>query len=285
MKIGIVLHPNAAEDPATREAIAEAREHGRDVLPWVAWEPGQAETLCRWFVAEGVQRIVAAGGDGTVHAVAATLHEAERLDVEVGVAPYGTGNDFVRSLPEPRDLLHVLVAPTTRPVDLLCVGDQIAVNAATFGAGTRGTRNASPAAKRLVGGFAYALQALVEATDISTSYLELTSDGGNWSGDVIGAAVANGGHVAGGLCVAPDARIDDGRFRIAIVPADASLTREGFDAMFGEERSERSAVIDLVATKARLEFATETDAHVDGEHVAARAFEVRVLPGALTLVC
>lgn len=57
--------------------------------------PGHAQELARQAVADGAERIIAVGGDGTLFEVLNGMHDA---DVTLGVIPAGTGNDFARSI-------------------------------------------------------------------------------------------------------------------------------------------------------------------------------------------
>src|SRR5262249_36116087 len=61
-------------------------------------EPGHAVELARMAAGEGFARVVAAGGDGTVHEVANGLLQSERRDVVFGVWPLGSANDYAFSL-------------------------------------------------------------------------------------------------------------------------------------------------------------------------------------------
>ena len=65
--------------------------------------PGHAMGLAREAVGRGIERIIVAGGDGTIHEVANALLAAPRADdgatrAAIGVIPLGTGNDFAKLL-------------------------------------------------------------------------------------------------------------------------------------------------------------------------------------------
>ena len=67
--------------------------------------PRDAERLAREAVSSGVERLLVAGGDGTLSEVASGLLAADLGDrVEIGLLPLGTGGDFIRTLGIPRDL-------------------------------------------------------------------------------------------------------------------------------------------------------------------------------------
>src|SRR5690606_507165 len=79
-------------------------------------DPGHGQTEAA--LAEDVDLIIAAGGDGTVRAV---CERAVRTGVAVGILPHGTGNLLARNLDIPvntRDALDVVFAGQDRAIDL-----------------------------------------------------------------------------------------------------------------------------------------------------------------------
>jgi len=81
--------------------VAASRRHGWQaplVLPTTADEPGASQA--REALDAGVDRVVVAGGDGTVRQVAGVV-----ADVPIGVIPIGTANIVARNLHLPRHQL------------------------------------------------------------------------------------------------------------------------------------------------------------------------------------
>ena len=77
-----------------RSAIFKARETGK-VEVRATWEGGDVEVLVKEAVRDGCQRVVAAGGDGTVKEVVdAILQLSADKRPELAVMPLGTANDF-----------------------------------------------------------------------------------------------------------------------------------------------------------------------------------------------
>lgn len=61
-------------------------------------QAGEATALARQAVEEGCTKVIAAGGDGTVHEVANGVLQANRSDVIFSVWPIGSANDFAYTL-------------------------------------------------------------------------------------------------------------------------------------------------------------------------------------------
>ncbi|HEC0141196.1 TPA: NAD(+)/NADH kinase, partial [Escherichia coli] len=93
----------------------------------VTWEEGDAERYVAEAIDHGVDVIVAAGGDGTLSAVAETLaHRDESADAlpSLALVPMGTANDFATSanIPtEPEAALALIGQTTAHAIDLLRV--------------------------------------------------------------------------------------------------------------------------------------------------------------------
>jgi diacylglycerol kinase family enzyme len=85
-------------------------------------------------VRSGARRVVAAGGDGTISAVAAAI---AGTDVELAVVPAGTFNHFAKDNGIPLDLDRAceLAATGTRvePVDVAWVNDRLFLNTSSVG--------------------------------------------------------------------------------------------------------------------------------------------------------
>lgn len=95
-----------------------------------ATDPGH---VARQAVQDGYGALIAAGGDGTVAAVAA---EAYRADTPMGVLPLGTFNFFARSLGIPEDAdgaMKVLARGRHRRVDPGLMNGRLFLNNASIG--------------------------------------------------------------------------------------------------------------------------------------------------------
>ena len=185
--------------------------------------PSEATEIAAQLAQEGVNIVVAVGGDGTVNEVAAGLASAGGRTA-LGILPAGRANDFVRSL-GPRMLVEEALESFLRneatAVDLgrttLADGrSRIFVNAAGVGFDTavaeRSTKTRLPGATLpylwAIGG------ALIHHRNIEMS---IDVDGQRITGRFCSAIVANGRYVGGGMKYVPDADIQDGMLDLAIV--------------------------------------------------------------------
>jgi len=179
--------------------------------------------------------IVSVGGDGTFNEVLnGYMRYQAKQDAPAtpvfGLLAYGTGNDFLRAVGlegSMEELCCLLQAKSTRIIDVGRVSCQPAPgkwvqryfhNVADVGIGASVVERMHRAGKRVGGGFGY-LGALFR-TFFSFRHVALSvnsESGVHWRGDALIVVAANGNYFGSGLCVAPGARVDDGRFYVTLV--------------------------------------------------------------------
>ena len=227
----VILNPTSGGGRGRRAADAilvglERRGIQADVVATAA--PGQASALARDAAREGVDIVVAAGGDGTVHEVANGLLEAFAEEIEgpvLGILPVGTGNDFAKLVGPLKQLdrsLDILAAGSVRHMDACRAlwGDRARwfVNAGGTGIDVEVVRQIirrrggrTPAVATYLGAV---LIALVRYRAVP---LRIKMDDRMVESDTMIVAAANGRCIGGGFWVCPRAEPDDGRFDICIV--------------------------------------------------------------------
>jgi diacylglycerol kinase (ATP) len=195
--------------------------------------PGDATELARTAMKDGALRILIAGGDGTVNEVLNGVLEGDKdARPEIGLLPMGTGHDFARFLKLGTDLparVKELMDGSRRRVDAGRVTFQTLdgktatrcfLNIASFGLtgesalwldarGKRGKR----------GRLSYVTSGLVGLARYDAPKVRVRVDGQPvYEGRVSLVAIANGQYFAGGMRVAPGARVDDCAFDVVVVP-------------------------------------------------------------------
>jgi diacylglycerol kinase (ATP) len=301
----VVVFNRQAGTAARRRAVRAALASAASAVPAGTGEVVVRETAspqdglaaARQAARDGVPRVVAAGGDGTLQAVVAGL-VAGQPDAAarpwLGIVPAGRGNDLARALglpAEPRAALGLALAgERARPLDLgrlVADGRELLfVNAA--GLGFDG--DVAVRARRLpLRGFpAYALAALGSLAALPGPWeMAGTIDGRPVRGAVTIFTVANGHTTGGGFVIAAAARPDDGLLDFGrLGPSRRAevlrLLWRALRADLGREpRFELGRFVELTAS-----FSPGIPVHADGEIVSAGAREVTiaVLPSALRAV-
>jgi YegS/Rv2252/BmrU family lipid kinase len=174
-----------------------------------------ARELARSAAASG-QLAIALGGDGLVGAVAGAL--AERPGGRLGVVPGGRGNDFARVLGIPRDPAEacaVVAGGVLRDLDLGSVDGRPFACIASVGFDSDANRIANAAPSRL-GNLVYAYGALRALAAWRPAIFTVTVDGAERSFRGYSVIAANTRSYGGGMCIAPDAAVDDGQLDVVL---------------------------------------------------------------------
>jgi diacylglycerol kinase family enzyme len=179
---------------------------------------------------------VAAGGDGSLHHLVATLYGSGALSAEdpIGLLPLGTGNDFARTVGVPLDpaaAARAVVDGRPRRLDLL-VDDAggVVVNVVHLGIGAEGARRGTPL-KPALGTAAYAVGAAAAGVTSAGWSVRVEVDGlvvHDTHVPVLLVALANGRSIGGGSALAPRAEPDDGLADVIVATSTGPLARLGF---------------------------------------------------------
>lgn len=269
--------------------------------------PGDGAGLAREALAAGARRVVAIGGDGTIHEVAngffdPASFEAIAPEAELGVVPLGSGSDFVKTAGIPAGIeaaVALLASGTGRAIDVLrfsCAGSDgeprsgVAVN--TISAGATGValaaRNALPAA---LPGFlrkelGYVLGGLMHLGRFRALPLEGERDGEPWREPAVLAVIlANGQAFGKGMRIAPEAELDDGRIDAVWAGTLGPLELlELIMRLFGGSHLALRGVRFARARRVRLAPPEPWLLEIDGEQPGTTPLEVSLLPLALRVV-
>lgn len=219
-----LLLTNSAAGSATEDRIATVEAVLRDRLDVVRETCDGIAQLRKILVEFDGDRVVVAGGDGSLHTLLNALDDLDRLaDTTVGLVPMGTGNDFATGVGLPHDpaaAARVCASGATRAMDLLATDDgTVVVNAAHAGAGAVASERAQPA-KPYLGALAYPLAALVTGATTPGYDQRVTVDGTVvHDGPALLTLVANGPSIGGGARLCPGADPADGVLDVLVVGA------------------------------------------------------------------
>jgi YegS/Rv2252/BmrU family lipid kinase len=220
MRVAVVFNPatgggdTAGRRRETREALEGA---GLDVL-WLETtreDPGQG--LTAKAVAEGVDLVMAQGGDGTVMACVTGL---AGTDVPLAVLPGGTGNLLATNFDIPSELdeaVEIALEGDRVRLDVAAMDDDRFVVMGGIGFDAAMLRDADPKLKEHLGAVAYVLSAFKHLRRRATRYRLRLDDRPPLERTGQGVLIGNLGRLQGGLPVMPDARPDDGLLDVGVL--------------------------------------------------------------------
>src|SRR5947199_5903508 len=156
----VTLNP-AAESERSLRKRGQVESLARDCVVCATTRTGEAELLARRGVEEGFEKIVAAGGDGTINEVVNGLAGA---GVTLGLLPIGTMNVFATELGLPvHDLelcWNIIRNDNIRAVDLPKANQKFFVQLAGVGLDAQVVKETSTQLRRSFGPLSYVISAV-----------------------------------------------------------------------------------------------------------------------------
>ena len=219
--IVVILNSNAGAKvrgpaaPTTQDQLVEILDrHGIEarIVPTDSEE--SAKSAVAEAVAGGADTIIAAGGDGTVGLVASEL--LGNTSVTLGILPMGSVMNIARMLGISRDLdgaAAVIAAGKTRVIDSGEANGVTFYEAASVGmhAGMFST-----AQHFEDGDWGSPLKALWQGFRYRPAHMFIEMDQESIKTRALMVTISNGAYMGVGMTVAPDARLDDGRFDVRV---------------------------------------------------------------------
>lgn len=311
MKPFLVVNPRSANGVTARhfDTIAQAvRGAVGEVRHAFTEHAMHAAELTRAALREGNDLVIAVGGDGTLNEVVNGFFDpprpgeparALRPGAKLALLPRGTGGDFRRSIGLDGDLPQCAarLKGEARPVDVGRVdytaddgsaASRYFINVGEAGVGARVVHIANRSSKWLGGKttfFLASLRALSGWRDLHVrAFFDDEPPEDLW---ITALAVANGKYFGGGMMVAPEARLDDGRFHVTIW--------SGFglsDFVLKSGSMYDGSHVNLKGTRTRTARAVRLvplgpgpmEVEADGERLGRLPATFTLMPGALQLV-
>ena len=258
---------------------------------------------------EGRKFIIACGGDGTINEVANGIMLSGE-DVELGVLPSGTGGDFRRTIGLPngnREAAMALRDGETRHIDVGHVGftdhdgnpaERYFLNVSSAGLAANIIKRVKSTKafdwlpiESLRGKANFAVSTLQQVLDLSPVMLKVKFDDQDAKKlQTIAFCVANSRYFGGGMFIAPDAKINDGKLDVinigdigtARILLNAYTLYRGTHVDLTEVNSTTATRIEISSADPNVDIEIETDGELPGRlpaiySILPDALKVRVL--------
>lgn len=234
--------------------------------------------------------VVAAGGDGTAHAVLNGVLGAGRADTVMGHIPLGTGNDLGTALGRVgrglEQALDALANPDVRAIDVAQVnGEEYFINALGIGFDAEVAHHRASHRFQVPGYFPCVVRTMLY---YRPQAYRLTWPGGEWEGPALMTAAMNGRCEGGGFRLAPEARLDDGLLDVyRIDPVSFWQFLRYVWAVRRGTHGRLSVVQRWQTAKLKVESESRLQYHVDGEYrelPPGSALEIELHPRRLQMI-
>jgi YegS/Rv2252/BmrU family lipid kinase len=298
MKSLVIVNPMAAHGKSGRnwqesQARLQRRIGAFDVV--FTKRPGHAEALVSQGLKDGYEHIHIFGGDGTAtESLGGFFQNGKpvRPDVLFSVWPGGTGCDFYRGIMQADSYKHQGPDHIT-PIDvgrLTFVDHQkkacekYFLNIASCGISGYVDQLMAKKWKKL-GSAGFFLNTMEGLARYKNRRVHIKTDRGDLGERVIRAvAIANGKYFGGGMKIAPDAQLDDGKFQMVII-GDIGLVDALLQTpkIYSGRHMSHSKIETQNITWAELTSEEEVLLDLDGEPLGVLPLRVQIIPGALRL--
>lgn len=228
------------------------------------------------------------GGDGTIHEAVNGLMPNP---IPLVVFPSGSGNDFSKLLPCPRnsrELRDTIESGFGARLDVLETGVRYCVN--SIGLGFEALVTHHSRSIRRLGGVPLYLTAVFKALlayDTPDLTIELP-DGERITGPRLLVSIGNGICAGGGFYLTPDALPDNGRLDLCIVEA---LNRRRILRLLPKALNgshiDKPGVMMRTAPAVKISSKTPCHLHIDGEYLGEKKWDlpVKILKKSLPVLC
>jgi diacylglycerol kinase (ATP) len=207
----LVINKNARQTKAALQQTIEClQECGLKYQEISVSKPNQLQEQIRRAAGDAELAIVM-GGDGTLNAAVEGILET---GLPLGIIPTGTANDLAHTLNVPTDIIaacRVIAEGHTQSIDLGWVNGKHFFNVASLGLTVQITRQLSKELKSRWGVLAYLFTAARVLMNARPRSVVIRAGDETHHVRTVQITVGNGRYYGGGLTVAADAAIDDGR--------------------------------------------------------------------------
>ena len=298
----VIVNPASGEGRARRHWPALARALAAAGVRFEAVHSefaGHAEPLAQDALAAGYRRLLAVGGDGSIHELVNGVFASRSVDPRdliVGVAPLGSGNDFARAhgIPaRPTDMARLVLEGRSRLHDVgrlvpegpdgpLPQQARCFVNVA--GAGIDGhVLESLPA--RVPKRLGYLVAALRSLPRFRPPQFALEVDGRQHSARLLLALVAISPYCGGGMRFAPQAVMDDGLADLVTVdPVSLPRALLGIRRLFDGRFLQEPYAHHQLAASLRIAADVPVPLQADGQRAGFTPVRITILPRAIRVL-
>lgn len=296
--LGVIINPvsgNGTGLKVWRQIEPTLRRQGTPFHVRLTSGEGDDEKLSKELIQkEGVKKIIAVGGDGTVRGVINGIYDSKQ-DCRFGLVPAGSGNDFARGHGIPmkplQALERILSEKGEKRIDLILLNGKVAANSIGAGFDAQVAKVTDQAVYKAwlnqykLGALAYIISVIRVVCTYQPRDIVLNVDGLEDRLEAVWLVVAaNIPNYGGGMLICPDAIPDDGIADICVVSGMSRLgLLAAFPKIFTGAHRHHPGVRFYRGKHVTIQAAGQLPVHADGESVAPTPISAQVIEKCLTI--
>lgn len=263
---------------------------------------GHAIELSKKAAEQGFNYIICIGGDGSLNEVVNGVMQAKNknieLDIKIGVLPYGTGNDFIKTIKSPATfsgLKKLIDDNTSKEIDLGIVqfkdhagtdSSRYFINITDIGIGGVVVQNLCKYTNAFGANIKYMMAIVNTLFSYRNQPIKAIADEFTFEGKVKNFVVANGKYFGSGIGIAPDAEVDDGKFSIVILEEVSLIDFLKFSNTFKKcKKINHPQIIYKTAKEITVEsLSIPQPIDMDGEFIGYSPMKIKILLAGLSFL-
>jgi len=257
-------------------AEAFAAQENQDFILYETDGENDISNIKKIYETHKPQRMLVAGGDGTIKMVAEAL---EQHDVILGILPAGSANGLSVDLDLPDSLeenLKIAFHNNFMEMDMICINGKKSLHLSDLGLNAQLVKNYENSSTR--GMIGYALQAITTLSEQEEPFTAIIT-ANNQTTECVARmiVIANSQKYGTGVTINPNGVMNDGKFEIVILK---NLDLLVFGKIITGNMPVDSDDVEIISTdKAKIELNTAVSFQIDGEYIGQeKTLDIYILP-------
>ncbi len=222
------------------------------------------------------ERIIVAGGDGTIKMVAEAI---EKIDIILGILPAGSANGLAADLNLPElinENFEIVFGNNYLEIDFISINNEKSIHLSDLGLNAQLIKNYE--ASTIRGKWGYAIQSLNTLTETNEPFIaKIVANNSTKVCEARMIVIANSNKYGSGIIINPDGRIDDGKFELVILK---NLDLIVFTKIISGNMPINSDDVEIISTnKATISTNVPVYFQMDGEYCGKKTeLSIEILP-------
>lgn len=288
----VIVNPSSGKEKATefKDQIVEVLNKQYEEVEVRETEgAGDAKRFADSATKEGVELIVAVGGDGTVNETVNGIASHEKRP-KLAIIPMGTVNDLARVLQiplDPEEAIKVLSTEHLRAIDLGKASDRYFTNSFSLGKISESVHEVSAEEKSKLGTLAYLWAGAKKLLENEKIHVKVITDEREFEGEISAVFMSLTGQLGGMGKVLSEAELSDGKIHILLIhELDLLETTKMLPELLSNTITESENVTYITTDKVTLEGLNGQTyvSDVDGEKGPALPLTIEILKAHLDVL-
>lgn len=241
-------------------------------------EAGHATKIASKCMKEGVKKVVAVGGDGTVNEIAKVLIQSKTA---LGIIPSGSGNGLARYLQIPLktpEAISMLNRCQESEIDYGTINENPFFCTCGVGFDAHIGNKFSQSKRR--GFYTYVKETIYAFFNYNSKKYKVKIDGEKFKKQAFMITVANAGQYGNDVYISPSADIRDGLLDVCILSPFPKVKAFGLGIQLFQRNIDKSEYVDVIkGKKVTISRKKKGEVHLDGEPaIMGKKLKINIQP-------